>query len=207
MLMYLFFLIFTGLISESIQSEKPIREYVVKKDMVAGFKAGQFSIYSDQDEKNLKYRIESYYSPMQKIELQTYPQKKVIGKLNAHQLGTWYEAIIEILDTRNMSNTWFTGHIKRSFAWFSDKYTVHLAERTILMKSKVVSRTFRFFNERNKLLALYKMRFFVASGVTKYDLKIFSNEFPDTVYILALAAHDHKRAKVFGNVNGNDSGE
>ncbi|CAF4160238.1 unnamed protein product [Adineta steineri] len=87
---------------------------------------------------------------MQKIELQTYPQKKTIGKLNAQVLRPWYEAKIEILDTRNTSNEWLLGEIKENFAWFIDQYTITLAERTVLLQSKVSSRTFKFYNETKK---------------------------------------------------------
>jgi hypothetical protein len=207
MLISICFLIFTIFISDAAQLPKLKREYVVKKDLISGVKAGQFSIYSDQAEKNLSYRIESYYSPMQKIALFTYPHKNLIGKLDASQLGMYYEARYEILDTRNMSNKWFIGQIKRSPKWFSDKYTITLAERTISMKDKFLSSTFRFFNEAGKLLASYKRSSFNMAGLIKYFLKIYSNEFPDSIYILAVAAHDHKRAKIYGHFNAMDSRE
>ncbi|CAF4160855.1 unnamed protein product, partial [Adineta steineri] len=90
--------------------------------------------------KDLRYRIESYYSPMQKFELQTYPQKKTVEK-------------IKCSDIRNTSNEWLLREIKENFAWFIDQYTITLAERTVLLQSKVGSRTFKFYNETKKLLA------------------------------------------------------
>ncbi|CAF3689415.1 unnamed protein product, partial [Adineta steineri] len=116
----------------SVQSKTPIRKYVAKKDRVSILKADQFNIYSDKAKKDLRYCIESYYSPMQK---------------------SWTEAKIEILDTRNTSNEWLLGEIKENFAWFIDQYTITLAERTVLLQSKVGSRTFKFYNETKKLLA------------------------------------------------------
>jgi len=194
MLIVLCLLIFTGFISDSIQvpPPPPIREYMIKKDGVSGDKAGQFSIYSDKAESKLSYRIESYYSPMQKIDLLTYPHKKIIGQLDGHQLGRYHEATFEILDTRNASNKWLSGRIKRINKFFVDKYNINLAERRISMVGKFFSGTFKFFNEGGKLLASVKPVFHLV-GPTKYVLKIYSNEFPDSIYILILAAYDHKR--------------
>jgi hypothetical protein len=195
MLIGLCLLIFTGFISDSIQvppPPPPIREYMIQKDGVSGDKAGQFSIYSDKAESNLSYRIESYYSPMQKIDLLTYPHKKIIGQLDAHQSGWRYEATFEILDTRNASNKWLNGHIKRINKWFVDKYNIKLLERKISMAGKFASTTFKFFNEGGKLLASFKSVFHLI-GPTKYVLKIYSNEFPDSIFMLILAAYDHKR--------------
>ncbi|CAF3327771.1 unnamed protein product [Rotaria socialis] len=126
--------------------------------MDSGRKAGQFNIYSNQAETNLLYRIESYYSPMQKIDLRTYPDKKVIGRLNSHQLGIWYQATYEIFDIRNKTNKWFNGSIKRQSTWFHDEYHVNLAERKITMKNRAFSGRFKLYNEANSLLAMFKMR-------------------------------------------------
>ncbi|CAF2395340.1 unnamed protein product [Rotaria sp. Silwood2] len=164
--------------------------------MDAGLKAGQFSIYLGNNEDHLRYRIESFYNPMQQIELCTYPYNNVIGKLNVRQLGIFHEARFEILQTRNTSNLWFTGNIKRQYTWFADKYIINFAERRIKMRRRIFSLTFKFYNEVKKLIALFRMRVFTVT-VIKYDVKIFSNEFPDSIYLLALAAHDNKRTKIY----------
>ncbi|CAF0869702.1 unnamed protein product [Adineta steineri] len=106
---------------------------------------------------------------MQKIELQTYPQKKTIGKLNAQVLRPWYEAKFEILDTRNTSNEWLLGEIKENFAWCIDQYTITLAERTILLQSKVGSRTFKFYNETKNYLHQ------IMTGEQKRDVVLLVN--------------------------------
>jgi hypothetical protein len=195
MIVKLYTIIFIIGLCTNVQSENALREYVVTKDMINGHKASQFSIYADQAEKKLHYRIKSFSSPMQKIDLCTYPKDDIIGKLDAHQLGTWYEARIEIKDTRNTTNTWFTGQIKRKFSWFNELYDIHLAERTLVFKKKSISSRFRFFNESKKLLALVKKRSNIFSSKITYDLKIFSNEFPDGIYLLAIAAYDRESNK------------
>lgn len=197
--MYIYCFIVHIFILVHAESQQPLREYVVVKDMYSGHKANQFSIYSNKAEDELRYRIESFYSPMQKIEIRTYPSKKVIAKLNAQQLGSWYQATYELLDTRKQPTKWFTGIIKRKYTWFSDDYNLNLAERKLTMKRKAFSRKFKIFNESKKLLAMYEMQRGILKVVTKYDLKIFSNEFPDSLYFLSIAAHEHKRTRNYGH--------
>ena len=120
--------------------QKVLRRYVAIKDMVSGEKASQFSFYADKSEKNLTHRIESYYSPMQKIDLRTYPHDEIVARLDAQQLGSYYTARFELKELRNTTNNvWYTGLIKRGSAWFQDKYLIHLAERTITMPKNALN--------------------------------------------------------------------
>ena len=188
----LIFIVLAAFILVNVESERPIREYLIKKDMITGKKAGQFSIYKNENENDLCFRIESLYSPMQKIDLLTYPDEETIGELDAHQLGSWYEARLKLLD---IHGKWLIGHIRRKATWLTGKYMISMERKTITMKSKFFSREFKFYNQANKLLGLFKRQFFVISGATKYNLQIFSNEFPDAIYMLAIAAYDHNRTK------------
>lgn len=192
MLRTIFFIVVVLNLFDRIDSaQKPLRKYVAKKDMISGDKASQFSFYSDLAEKNLTYRIESYHSPMQKIDLRTYPRGEEIGRLDAQQLGSSYEARFELKELRNKTNNvWYTGLIKRASAWFGEKYNIHLLQRTIIMKTKSVSSKFRFFDESSKLMAMLIKRSSMFTGITRYEVQIYSNAFPDGVYMLFIAAYD-----------------
>jgi hypothetical protein len=92
------------------------------------------------------------------------------------------------MDTRNASKKWFT----REKKWiFSDEYDINLAEWT----------------KPGKWLATFKMLTSKLHGSNKYDLKIYSNEFPDSIYILTIAANDHKNAKLVATNGTIDSEE
>jgi hypothetical protein len=62
------------------QSQWGVRQYVIEKDFLSGFKAGEFSVY-DQSERNLLYRLESRYAITQTSELYAYPGKQMVASL------------------------------------------------------------------------------------------------------------------------------
>ncbi|CAF1648855.1 unnamed protein product, partial [Rotaria sp. Silwood1] len=79
------------------------REYVVKKDFITGFKAGEFSIY-DQTGKNFQYRVESRYNAAHSVELVAYPSKQVIARLKNQLTFFLYKGTLEILDAASKKN-------------------------------------------------------------------------------------------------------
>ena len=75
-----------------IQSQFPVRQYVVTKDFFTGLKAGEFSVY-DQSGKNLLYRLESRYALTQTAELYAYPGKQLVASIRSIWLS-WSKIFI-----------------------------------------------------------------------------------------------------------------
>lgn len=174
-----------------VQCKTPaLRTYVAKKDMISGPKASQYSFYAGSTEKNITHRIESDFSVMQQISVITYPAMKTVAQLSAQQLGTWYEARIEIEALRNGTKLWYTGLIKKHFTVVGKEYAISLAERQLMMKKGTLSSKLRIFDEKKRLLCMFKKRRFVFSSQVIYDIHIYSNLFPDPLYFLCLAAYD-----------------
>ena len=192
MIQKMFMLIISSLMFNSIFGTKVLREYIVKRDLESGNKASQFSVYADTAQKNLTYRIESDFNPLPTIDLKTYPNRMIIGRLDAQQIGSSYEARFEIKGTRNATDSWFTGHIRREFAWLNEYFKIQLAERTLIMKSRFTSSRFRFFDETKKVIAIFKKKTRTFSRQIWYELQIFSNQFPDGIYFFGIAAFDHQ---------------
>ena len=176
-----------GFLVYSIQSNTPIKEYLVRRDAFSGFKAAEYSVY-DKDKKHLYYRIESKVSILQNVELRAQPSKKVIGRLNAKLNLLTYKGEFSILNQNE--NQWINGEIKQNFQMLGTLFSIEWNGKRINMESEPVSLTYRFFDVSGKLLAECRFRLSSMFWAAKYDLRIFSNEFPEELYLLVLAARD-----------------
>ena len=50
--------------------------------------------------------------------------------------------------------------------------------------------TFRFRDESNELLADHRLQLSPALLIKKYDVNVYTNKYPEEIYLLALAAYD-----------------
>ncbi|UJR17681.1 hypothetical protein I4U23_004579 [Adineta vaga] len=158
--------------------------YVLIRDYFNGFKAPEYSVYN-KTEKDLYYRIESNYDFQDNMKLVSYPSKKSIAKLRSKTRGTSYEAKISIRNTT--SNQWIDGKIIQHPQWLSTNYSIewngyHLS----IINNFIASWTLDIIDSsRNELLAQSQRRWF--SWKFKYQLDLYSDQVPESIYLLGLA--------------------
>ena len=179
--------VFMLLVFAYVDSQNPIREYVIRKDYFTGIKAGEFSIY-DKSEKHVQYRIESNYGVMQNVKVISQASKQEIGRLQAKISLLLYKAEISILDPQ--TNQWISGLMEQNLQFFGSSFDINWNAHRISMESEAVSLTSRFYDEDRQLLAQFRLRP-VTFLTRKYDMKVFSNKYPEQIYLLAMAARDH----------------
>ena len=158
--------------------------YVLVRDYFSGFKAPEYSIY-DKSEKNLYYRIESSYGLHDKLKLVVYPSKKVIAKIRGKTKKKLYQATFSIHNTT--SNQWAEGNIIENSQWLHTNYTIewngsHLSIITHLITPWIVDIV---DPSKSELLAQSQRRWF--SWKYKYQLDLFSDRMPESVYLFAFA--------------------
>lgn len=178
-----------------MNSQNNVQKYVVQKDLINFFRPGQFSIF-DGNEKELLFRVKSYISFWHRIEIFDATTKQLIGRLLSDWTWFLYQAKFSILDPT--SNKWIDGQIQKKLSFYVDQYLIEWNDRKIMMETKIASFTSEFRDENQQILARYRMRWSSLIWSNKYDLEIYSNEFPESLYILALAAKDHTDSKSTG---------
>jgi hypothetical protein len=190
----LVFLLFIAILPLTI-GESILREYVIRKDFFNSFKAGQFSIY-DQTGKILLYRIESEYAFMHTIKLIAYPSRKVIGRLKGKWHSLVYQATLEITNTDSQRP--IRGTIIQNLQLLGVKYTISWNEMTITMDNELASLTTRFYDEdaNGIMMAQFEKKLESFIFANQYNMEVYSDDVPDAIYLLSLAAKDHNLLKI-----------
>lgn len=168
---------------------KSERIYSIRRDLISGGKAPEFSIY-DSSGKSLKYRIESHMWGFHKIDIVAHPSKQVIGKLENKVTFLLYEGNFQLLDTD--TNEWTSGHIEQKLRPFNHKSIIQWKGKRIRMEHNYLSltTTFRDDSDPSNLMAEYKLSVASLAWARRYTLKIYSDDVPDQVYMFGLAVRD-----------------
>jgi hypothetical protein len=177
------------LILTYVNSQNATQEYTIHRDFFNGFKAAEFSVF-DTSEKNIHYRLESNYGVTQNVKVIAYPSKQEVGRLQAKITVVLYNGDISILNPR--TNQWNNGLIEQNFKLLASSFNVNWNGHRITLETEAFELTSKFYDEDRQLLAQFRMRPFVLFKV-KYYMKVFSNKYPEQLYLLALAAHDRVR--------------
>lgn len=167
------------------------RQYLVRKDFFNGIKAGEFSVM-DPSEKNLFYRIESLYHVLQRVEIIRYPQKKKTAELNSNFRVLMYRGEFSILN--ETKNRWIKGNMEQNFRWLQVLVIIRWDGHQINMTSSSGDWTYRCRDETNQLVAEYRLHIGPILSRQKYDLKVYTNDYPEEIYLLIVAAHDRIRS-------------
>ncbi|CAF4382435.1 unnamed protein product [Rotaria magnacalcarata] len=167
------------------------KKYYIRKDLISGMKAGEYSIY-DPKGQTIQYRIESHLSFGQNIDLISYPSKKLVGKLKQQYAyaAMLYKARFAVFD--DSTEQWANGTIFQHFKLVDMKFTTEWNNRHISMTSDAFSFVTRFYDEKepSKVLAQLTKRITSYLFVSKFDMEIFENDLPDALYLLCLAVRD-----------------
>lgn len=163
------------------------RQYLMRKDYFQLLKSGEFSIM-DPTEKELYYRIESRYSFVQRLEIFRYPEKIKTGNLTSRIHPLTYRGNIFIFNATR--NQWVDGKIEQYLQWFHTLYSIRWNGHSINMTNTAVELTHRFRDESGELLADFRLQLSSVFWRKKYDVKIYTNKYPEEIYLLTLAAFD-----------------
>jgi hypothetical protein len=103
-----------------------------------------------------------------------------------------YDAEIQVYDL--LYNQWIPGKISQAFPGYLFRYIIQYANRRLIMEHRVFSLTteIRDAQQPDYVLARFRIRLTSVVWSNKYDLQVYTNELPDVIYILALAAYDYK---------------
>jgi hypothetical protein len=175
-----------------VSPQDAIRQYIIRKDSFSGIKSGEFSIY-DTTEQNMHYRIESEFNLLQSIKVVAYPSKQIVGRLEAQLKPLLFKADIIILDPT--TNQWTNGLIQQNFKVLGSSFNIDWNGHRIIMENEVASLSSKFRDVNGDLFAEFKMQHSSILRPHKYDMQIFSNKYPEQIYLLALAVRDHLDSK------------
>lgn len=168
-----------------------VREFVVRKDFFSNLKAGEFSVYDGKD-KNLLYRIESEYSVLHQVKVIDQSNKQKVADLKAQVNLIEYKADISVLSKQGQ---WVAGTIKQNFQIAGSAFDINWNGEKISMVTEPVSLTTKFHDQNNRALAQFQLRPASVFITKKYDVQIYTDEYPDQIFFLALAARNHATKK------------
>jgi hypothetical protein len=175
-------------ISSIVNADNALKQYVIRRDFFNVLKAGELSVY-DKSEKHLYYRIESDYGILQTIKLISLPSTQVVGRLQAKLKLLLYKAEFSTGDLA--SDRWINGSIEQRLKLFGDLFDIQWGKYSMSLKKKFGSFTNKFFDKDGKLVAQFRLRPSSLFWTKKYDMKIYSDKYPEQIYLLALAVIDH----------------
>jgi hypothetical protein len=174
----------TIIILSNVNSQNVLRQYVIRQDFFAGYKAPEYTVY-DTSEKHVYYRIESRYNLLQNIKVIAYPSKQEVARLEAKLKLFLYKAEFSIMDPR--SNRRVSGLIKENFKFSRDLFTIEWNGKRLTMEQKFASFTSVFYDsDGGEILAQIRLRPASLFWAKKFDMKIFSNKYPEAIYFLGL---------------------
>ncbi len=106
-----------------------------------------------------------------------------------------YDAEIQVYD--NVFNQWIPGKISQAFPTYRFRYHIQYGNRRLIMEHKAFLLTTEIRDEQQPNFILARMRKRLVSYIwsNKYDLQVYTNELPDTIYLLAIAAYDYNSAR------------
>lgn len=169
------------------------REFVIRKDYFRFLKPAEYTVYDDV-EQQVFYRLESEYSFVHSIKLIAYPSKEEIGQLRSQVNLISYRGNFSIVDPR--TNERRNGSIERQLKFGSSLHHLQWNGKIIHLESKAFSLTTEYRDVNNgELLAQFRLRPASVFVTKKYDMKIYSNKYPDAFYLFGFVGSEGARRK------------
>ena len=170
------------------------RTYLIKKDFISGFKGGEFTVY-DRDGKIRQYRLETKFGITHHVRVLSLPSNKLLARLKAKFTPVMYKARITILDPDR--NQWRNGTFEQHFKLLGNRFTIVWDGNRLTMEGKAASLTTKFIEQPlGNVIAKFRKHASSLIWRNKYDLHIYTNKYPDTLFLLGVAARDHSNHKI-----------
>ncbi len=113
----------------------------------------------------------------------------------ANAEGEWIDNIFNVTMSiyDKKLNKWIDGTMKAMNATFTKTYRIVWNQKSLIIKRRFYTKTIKIYNERpEELVAEFRHRFrWSSKSQFKYNLKIYSDQLPDAVYLLALTIMHH----------------
>lgn len=106
-----------------------------------------------------------------------------------------YDAEIRVFDP--FLNQWIVGRITQVFFTLHPRYRIQYAGRSLILEQRAFSFQSEIRDELMKDYILADIRYRTRSLFlnNQYELRILTNDLPDAIYILAVAAYDYNRSR------------
>ena len=171
------------------------RTYLIKKDFLSGLKGGEFTIY-DPTGKKLQYRMETKFGVTHDVQLfRPTAKKEVLARMKAKITAVMYKANLSIRNS--LLNQWTNGTIQQNYKFVGNKFTIEWKGETITMEGAAASLDTTFVGQKKgEVLAKFHKRVSSLFWRNKYDLQVLSDQYPDELYFLGVAARDHSNKKI-----------
>ncbi len=164
----------------------PQRTYLMKIDVFNGRKPAEFTIY-DKETNARVYRIESYgFFQPQSVNLIAYPSKQVVGKFISNVKNHWREVTFQVFD--NKTRKWKSGNFIQNLIGFY-KHSIDIDWDGLPLNCEIDKNGLagRFLAADNSTLANFKRESWKNFWPGKYEVEIYSNDIPDSLYLLYTA--------------------
>jgi len=184
----LFFLIIT---IQCIQSKLPHRTYkVIRDNKIKGKQLSAYTVY-DSSEKNILYQLKPSSTDIDTIRITDYPADNLVAILEGQWGKKAFNTTFSIYDKK--LTKWMNGTIKKDSSKWLEKYLIHWHFKYLHTRINFLSANLEVFNtEQKELLAVVRDCTGWFSTIAKYELKIYSSEYPDAIYLFLLAIKDHR---------------
>jgi len=153
----------------------PSRTYTMKKDYLNPLFRIGFSIF-DATNKSV-YRIESKCAWRPKFNLLVLPSKHLIGQSE----GKF--SFINITLLNEQTNQWVSANITAHSSWWNYEYTLYFNKQEIFIDHKTLPAHTQFHTKSKDGIVLAQSK----NRHTTFDIEIYSNDLPDTLYLLSVA--------------------
>ena len=161
------------------------RTLLVEQDFLIGLKPGEFTVL-DATRATIRYRIETSLGFSHNARILEMPAKTCVARLRATKISVF----------NDQQNRWMNGTIKSNSKATRKDFTIVFNGKSILLQGLAVRDDAIFIEQshQNALATVHKRRS-ASFWRDKYVLNIFSNRYPDVLYLLGLAVRDHGNQK------------
>ncbi|CAF0835979.1 unnamed protein product [Adineta ricciae] len=183
-------------ISVSIECRRNLRDYIVSHEYSSGLTREEFSVY-DPVANSLLCRLEtSGYSYNRYTNLVMYPSYQTIGLIRDVWSPFSYQGYFNVLDDE--LNQWMNGYIFQRYRPQGFRLSIEYGGHVYIMENRLGSLITDIRDEQNPnyLLTRFQQTYIdPLTGSMKYAVKVFTNDLPDPIYMMALYAYDSIASK------------
>ena len=166
------------------------RQYVARADVLNRLNAGDFSVV-DRSEKKIYYQVEPRGSNrLMWLEVIKHPRKVKTARLAFKPYTETYRGNFSILN--ETSKRWTSGTIEQTGRFRQFAFVIRWNGHQINMTDKSNGAATPFRDESNELLADHRLQLSRDMWIKKYDVKVYTNKYPEEIYLLALAVYDRE---------------
>ncbi len=184
-------ILFLVILLQCIESKKINRSFLVIQDESNKKKpVNDFTVF-DSSGKTQLYRLKASVTDIDSVMLVDHPAKNMIANAEGEWIDNIFNVTISIYDKK--LNKWIDGTMKAMNGTFTKTYRIVWNQKSLIIKRRFYTKTIKIYNERpEELVAEFRHRLRWSSKAQfKYDLKIYSDQLPDAVYLLALTIMHH----------------